>query len=182
MSLGPPVAHPTEAVGAQPNTEGNRGSRSILPCNTLIEGDLPETFYHQCEKYGKVHSYTPADLEPYSTDPPRLDALREWWSAIPHTTRQSRQTDVAVERSPPFHSSTRSAETDAGMIERMRLLKVVAILVIGPALGFVFGLIVCGLSSQWMGRRPMPNSESPARKLLTATPPSTQLHSARPAP
>jgi len=36
-------------------------------------------------------------------------------------------------------------DTDAGIIQRMRLLKVIAILVIGPVLGVVFGLIVGGL-------------------------------------
>jgi len=44
-----------------------------------LEGDLPVTFFHQCEKCGKVHTYTPADLLLYSINPPRLHGLREWW-------------------------------------------------------------------------------------------------------
>src|SRR5215469_1420722 len=44
-----------------------------------LEGDLPVTFFHQCETCGKVHTYTPADLLRYSINPPRLHGLREWW-------------------------------------------------------------------------------------------------------
>ena len=36
-------------------------------------------------------------------------------------------------------------ETGAGIIQRMRVLKVITILVVGPALGVVVGLIVGGL-------------------------------------
>jgi len=45
----------------------------------LPGGDLPVTFFHECQKCGKVHTYTPADLLLYSIDPPRLLGLREWW-------------------------------------------------------------------------------------------------------
>jgi len=44
-----------------------------------LEDALPGTFFHQCEKCGKVHTYTPADLLLYSIDPPRLHGLSEWW-------------------------------------------------------------------------------------------------------
>ena len=51
-----------------------RGGVKFLP-----EGDLPVTFFHECQNCGKVHTYTPADLLLYSIDPPRLNGLREWW-------------------------------------------------------------------------------------------------------
>ena len=44
-----------------------------------LVGHLPVMFFHQCEKCGKVHTYTAADLVPFSLDPPRLSGLREWW-------------------------------------------------------------------------------------------------------
>jgi hypothetical protein len=44
-----------------------------------LEGDLPVTFFHQCQKCGKVHTYIPSDLVPCSVDALPLSGLREWW-------------------------------------------------------------------------------------------------------
>jgi hypothetical protein len=52
----------------------DRGSNKFL-----LEDDLPGTFFHQCEKCGKVHSYTTADLLLFSLNSPLLHGLREWW-------------------------------------------------------------------------------------------------------
>jgi len=44
-----------------------------------LQGNLPEVFYHQCQRCGKVHSYTRADLVPYSVYLPPIKGFREWW-------------------------------------------------------------------------------------------------------
>ena len=44
-----------------------------------LQGNLPEVFYHQCQKCGKVHTYTPADLVPCSVYLAPKKGFREWW-------------------------------------------------------------------------------------------------------
>ena len=49
------------------------------PAYRLLQSCLPEVFFHECDKCGKVHTYTPADMVPYSVDLPPIEGFREWW-------------------------------------------------------------------------------------------------------